>query len=333
MDSLTHLAVGTMIGAAVSLPKPRRAALVLGMISHSIPDIDMVASWWLPLSKDLLAHRGITHSLFGGLLMTLVIGWICQRIRYFNDLSRKEQYLIIGSGVFMHLFLDSFNNYGTGWFEPFSSIRISFNSIYVIDPFLSIPVIIAAIIVWARNGASGVVKKVGTIGWIWLGSYLLYSVYHKIEIDRFLLEAKKDIPSKDYFTTPAPFQNWMWMLTYRERDSIFVGYHSLRSEAEFQFKGYPIGNELKEAVNDLAALADLVQFSQGFYILEKKEDEYYFNDVRFGQSFGWEDPPGRFVLRYSFDHNELNKTIIQKGRMEGWDRKRWNYYWKKVWGE
>ena len=28
-------------------------------------------------------------------------------------------------------FIDAFNNYGVGWFEPFSHERISFNAIYV----------------------------------------------------------------------------------------------------------------------------------------------------------------------------------------------------------
>lgn len=39
---------------------------------------------------------------------------------------------------FYSLVLDSYNNYGVSWFEPFSHFRVSFNTIYVANPFFSI---------------------------------------------------------------------------------------------------------------------------------------------------------------------------------------------------
>ena len=38
----------------------------------------------------------------------------------------------------IHVFLDAFNAYGTGWFEPFSHYRVSFNVLFVADPFYSV---------------------------------------------------------------------------------------------------------------------------------------------------------------------------------------------------
>jgi membrane-bound metal-dependent hydrolase YbcI (DUF457 family) len=46
--------------------------------------------------------------------------------------------LFFGAVIFTHIFIDAFNNYGVGWFEPFNHRQISFNAIYVTDPFLSI---------------------------------------------------------------------------------------------------------------------------------------------------------------------------------------------------
>ncbi len=44
--------------------------------------------------------------------------------------------VVFGGVIFFHIFVDAFNNYGVGWFEPFSKTRITFNTIYVADPFL-----------------------------------------------------------------------------------------------------------------------------------------------------------------------------------------------------
>ena len=62
MDSLTHIVLGASIGEAIAGKRLGKKALVIGAIANSFPDIDIVASFWLPLTKDLLAHRGFTHS-------------------------------------------------------------------------------------------------------------------------------------------------------------------------------------------------------------------------------------------------------------------------------
>jgi inner membrane protein len=59
--------------------------------------------------------------------------------------------------IFIHVFIDAFNNYGAGWFEPFSHLRISFNAIYVADPFFSVWPAIAcvALILLKRSSPTG----------------------------------------------------------------------------------------------------------------------------------------------------------------------------------
>src|SRR5690606_34331465 len=83
----------------------------------------------------------------------------------------------------LHVFLDGFNAYGTGWLEPFSHRRFSFNVLYVADPLFSLGPAIAlfALLVLHRR------DKRRALWWLTglLAScaYLLYAVSNKRYID------------------------------------------------------------------------------------------------------------------------------------------------------
>src|SRR5205085_6643833 len=89
-------------------------------------------------SQNLLAHRGFTHSILFALLIIPALSMSADRIHRPHDILFKKWLLFFSAEVFLHLFLDGFNNYGVGWFEPFSHHRFSFNAIYVADFFFSI---------------------------------------------------------------------------------------------------------------------------------------------------------------------------------------------------
>jgi inner membrane protein len=54
--------------------------------------------------------------------------------------------------------------------------------------------------------------------------------------------------------------------------------------------------------------------------VEKWNDTLVFNDLRFGQIIGWEEPTERFVFHYFLSHPEDNKLVVQRGRFSGWTR-------------
>ena len=113
--------------------------MLRGILAHCNPDIDFIASFWLNTTDNLLAHRrGITHSVLFALFITTVIAWFANKFHRPYNISFPKWILLIGLVVFIHLVLDSFNNYGVSWFESFSHFRISFNTIYVANPFFSI---------------------------------------------------------------------------------------------------------------------------------------------------------------------------------------------------
>ncbi len=76
MDSLTHIVLGAAIGELMAGRKLGKKALLIGAIANSLPDIDFVASMWMPTAQDVWAHRGLTHSLVFVLVMTPLLAWL-----------------------------------------------------------------------------------------------------------------------------------------------------------------------------------------------------------------------------------------------------------------
>ncbi len=135
MDSLTHIAFGACIGEAFFGRVIGKKAMLWGALAQSVPDIDFIAAFWMTPADNLLAHRGFTHSILFALIVTPFLSLLAQRWHRPHNISIKRWMLFFALQIFIHIFIDAFNNYGVGWFEPFSHYRISFNTIYVADPF------------------------------------------------------------------------------------------------------------------------------------------------------------------------------------------------------
>ena len=119
MDSITHLALGACMGEAFAGKTLGKKAMLWGAVAQSIPDIDFVSSFWLNTPESLLAHRGFTHSLlFAGLIIP-IFALTADKIHRPHNIAFKTWILFFAAEVFLHLFIDGFNNYGVGWFEPF----------------------------------------------------------------------------------------------------------------------------------------------------------------------------------------------------------------------
>ena len=80
MDSLTHIAVGALIGEVALGKKIDRKAMLWGALAQSLPDIDFVAGLWMNTSEELLAHRGFTHSILFAGISSYLTGHHCRTL-------------------------------------------------------------------------------------------------------------------------------------------------------------------------------------------------------------------------------------------------------------
>jgi inner membrane protein len=324
MDSLTHIALGACMGEAFAGRTVGKKAMIWGALAQSIPDIDFVSSFWMDVSSSLLAHRGFTHSFLFCLLITPLMATLAERWHRPHNISLRRWMAFFGAVIFTHIFIDAFNNYGVGWFEPFSQTRISFNAIYVADPFFSVwpAVALLALISFRRYVPRR--RRWWQMGLGLASVYLIYCLVNKYTINRDVKEIlkKQQVHYTQYFSTPAPLQNWLWFVVAGSDTGYHVGFRSLfDSKKEIAFQYFPKNEHLLDSLKDYADLHKLIRFSQDFYTVEKWHDTLVFNDLRFGQIVGWQDPREKFVFHYYLHEDFDNRYVVQRGRFAKWNWK------------
>ncbi|MET0242748.1 MAG: metal-dependent hydrolase, partial [Flavitalea sp.] len=145
MDSLTHIALGSCIGELAFGKKLGRKAMVWGLLAASFPDIDAVNGLFLSLPEELIAHRGITHSLLVAVLVPFLFAFAADKIHQRPRIGFVPFYFFFLFQILLHDLLDTCNAYGTGLLEPFSAHRFSFNTIYVADPLFTLGIFLATV--------------------------------------------------------------------------------------------------------------------------------------------------------------------------------------------
>jgi inner membrane protein len=322
VDSITHVLVGALIGEACGGKSLVKQGMILGAAAQSLPDIDFLASLWLDPADNLLAHRGITHSLLFATCATISLAFLFARRRGPNYLVFSKWVLFFGIEIFSHLFLDAFNNYGVGWFEPFDHSRISFNALFVADPFFAIWPGIACVVLICLRRESALRIWFVRCGLITCVFYLAFALFNKASIDPVVKEnlRRQKIDCDRYFTTPTPFNNWLWYVVAEDSRGYYIGYRSvLDKSSSIDFQYFPRQDSLLNRFRQREDVRKLLQFSQGYYTVQHEGDTLVFNDLRFGQMAGWAHPQAGFVFHYYVNLPAENLLVVQRGRFADWN--------------
>jgi inner membrane protein len=142
MDPISQAAFGASLSQSFAKNKSKqRSALLIGALSGMAPDLDVLISSTDDPLLFLEFHRQFTHSLvfipFGALLCALLFYPFIK-----SKLSFLQIYIFAFLGYATHGLLDACTSYGTQLFWPFSSERIAWNTVSIIDPLFTLPVVI-----------------------------------------------------------------------------------------------------------------------------------------------------------------------------------------------
>ncbi|MGB1142034.1 MAG: metal-dependent hydrolase, partial [Halioglobus sp.] len=143
MDPLTQGAVGAVLPQAASRSRYAATAGLLGFFAGMAPDLDVLIRSGNDPLLFLEYHRQFTHALIfipiGGFICALVLHAVFGHRR---GLTFRESFLFCTLGYATHALLDSCTTYGTMLFWPFSDARIAWNTISVIDPLFTLPLLV-----------------------------------------------------------------------------------------------------------------------------------------------------------------------------------------------
>ena len=177
MDPLTQGVLGASLSQAASKKQYLVVAGGLGLLSGMAPDLD---AFIRSESDPLLAlefHRQFTHSLLfipiGSLICALVLHLLIAKRR---GLSFKQSWLYCALGYGTHALLDSCTTYGTQLFWPLTNERYAWNTISIIDPVYTLPILILLVFAtWKR------IPLLARIAFLWA---LIYPTLGMIQRDR-----------------------------------------------------------------------------------------------------------------------------------------------------
>lgn len=324
MDSLTHIVLGGCIGEVIAGKQLGKKALFWGILTQSLPDIDFIASFWMSPAEDLLAHRGFTHSFLFIVLVAPLLALAADRWHRPHNYSFKKFTLFFAIEMLVHVVLDACNAYGTGWFEPFSHYRVSFHLLFVADPLFSLwPCIAFIVLLFARNSYPAR-RQWAVAAFVLSAAYIGISIVNKATIDKSVKEIaqQQGISWKRYFSTPTPLNNMLWFVVLEDGKGFYTGHRSVFDKgSDTALLHYKLRHDdYLEPVEDVEDLHRLVRFSQGYYIIDRYDSTLVFNDLRFGQIIGWQQPDARFVFHYYLQKPDENSLVIQRGRFTNWNR-------------
>jgi len=180
MDPVTQGAFGAVFAQLHGRKKDLAKAAVIGGLAGMTPDLDVLIR---SVDDPLLAleyHRHFSHSLLfipiGGLICSLVLYPLLGK-RWGLSFLQTLLWCIIGFGT--HALLDSCTSYGTQLLWPLSNTRFAWDTISIIDPLVTLPVI-AFIVLSARRK----VRKYAMLAVLWLAVYFGFSSYqHQRALD------------------------------------------------------------------------------------------------------------------------------------------------------
>ena len=318
MDSVTHTVLGACVGELIGGKKLGKKAMLWGALANNFPDIDVITGLWMRIPESTLAHRGFTHSFLFILLITPVAGYYLKKLHPKRDFTLAAWMTLWGVNQTIHILIDALTIYGTGWWEPFSQVRVSLNTIFVADPFYTIWLVIAAIALLVVRHKNLLRKKIAWTGIGISSLYMIYTFINKSKVDKVAREnfSDQNLQVKQYFTSPCPLNNFLWSIVASDSSGFHIGYYSVFDKTHRVDFTYFNRNE--KALAPLRGRKDvqkLLQFSQGYYTVVDKDALLVFNDLRFGQVGGWYLPNAPFIFSYSLFKTESQNMIIQQGRV------------------
>ena len=299
MDSLTQIVLGAAVGEAVLGRKIGNKAMLYGAIAGTIPDLDVFASFFTDTVSALEIHRGFTHSIFFSVLFAPILAFIVTK--YETHKNFKSWTLLFFWVFITHPILDAQTTWGTQLFWPLD-IRLAFKNIFVVDPLYTIPFLVFLILAMLQKKGTKKRHFYNNLGLGISSSYLLLTMILKgVSYQKFTKElAAQNISYITIKTKPTPLNTILWTANVETKNSFFIGNSSFLDQNPIEFSEYSKNHYLLGAIRKHPKTKRMIAISKGWYTINKKDNNLYFNDLRFGV-LSMQPNATNFVFKYKIE--------------------------------
>ena len=228
MDPLTQGVIATVAVQQVAKPRVIVLASLLGGLSGMAPDLDILIG---SNSDPLIAleyHRHFTHSLLfipiGGLICALFFSLIFRPWIRHAELSFKQVLLFCTIGLATHGLLDALTTYGTQLLWPFSNMRVAWNTISIIDPLFTLPLLSLVILAMVKRRYPVLCKRfvVGALAWVIIYSSLGFLQRERAEAAGWKVATERGHQPSRLEAKPSFANIIVWKVVYQVDDRFYV---------------------------------------------------------------------------------------------------------------
>ncbi|MEK3980421.1 metal-dependent hydrolase [Psychrobacillus sp. FSL K6-2836] len=250
MDTGTHVVMGIALGG-LSLIDPVVAgstltttAVIAGtIIGSQAPDIDTV----LKLRNNAVYirhHRGITHSIPAVILWPILIAGVLWLI--LPEANLLHLWLWTFLAVFVHVFVDIFNSYGTQALRPFSRKWVALGVINTFDPII-FGIHVVGLLFW-MFGLNPVPTFLTMYAVVFVYYILRFAVQHAVKNS-----VKHTIPDADEIIVAPTMKFLQWRVAAISKTHHYVGRaygRSITIYDKFERNPLPESELVKAALKD-----------------------------------------------------------------------------------
>ncbi|WP_233901155.1 metal-dependent hydrolase [Tenacibaculum piscium] len=331
MDSLTQIILGAAVGEAVLGRKIGNKAMFYGAIAGTIPDLDVLASFFTDKVTALYIHRGFTHSIVFSVLFAPISAWIVTRYEKYKNFKNWTWLFFLA--FVTHPILDAHTTWGTQLFWPFD-IRLAFKTIFVIDPLYTIPFLVFLIFAMTQKRVHKKRAFYNKMGLIISSSYLVLTFLLKwLAFNQFekALE-NQNIEYLQIDTRPSPLNTILWSANVQTKDAFLLANYSFFDTKPITFTKHLKNHHLLGNLSKNETVKRMIFISEGWYTINKKNGELYFNDLRFGL-LSMNPNAENFVFKYKITvDNSGNVTFTEEPKDKGDGKKLITDLWIRLKG-
>ena len=235
MDPISQASLGASLSQSFATGKTRSgkstlfSALLIGALAGMAPDLDV----FIRSAEDPLLfleyHRQFTHSLifipFGALLCAMVFYPFARKKLCFSQI-----YLFSFLGYATHGLLDGCTSYGTQLFWPFSDQRIAWNTVSIIDPLFTLPILyFITLAAYKKN------VRIARVGFAYAVLFLALGVLqkHRAEEAAYALAAERGHHIERTHIKPSFGNRHVWKMIYEYDGRYYVDAVKLLWETKY----------------------------------------------------------------------------------------------------
>jgi inner membrane protein len=281
MDTLTQALLGGAVGYLVTRKTSPRKGLLMGAAMGIAPDLDI----FIPQANVIDAmtlHRSWSHSWLIQTLLSPVAALLLYQCQ--KELSFKRVWLLVWLAWVTHSGLDALTVYGTQLLWPFMPSPISGGSIFIIDPFYSLPLLISFVFI-LFSPLKPISQQVMNIGFVFSTGYLIVGLIAQQAVTTVVKTQlhEQGASYQHVHAIATPFNILFWRVLVINDGTYSEGFGSLLNlNRTIPLQQYDRGKELAKQLANNPFYERLKWFTHDDIKVEQINDDMIVSDLRMG---------------------------------------------------